>query len=119
MNTFFFDTYALIEMLKGNPNYDAYTSAILITGRLNLMELYYYFLRERNEPRGRKAFLDLRAFCVAFSDDELMEACHLRRTIKKASYVDALGYVLAKRCRARFLTGDPAFKGVEDVEFVV
>jgi len=48
-----------------------------------------------------------------------MEACHLRRTIKKASYVDALGYVLAKRCRARFLTGDPAFKGVEDVEFVV
>ena len=34
------------------------------------------------------------------------------------SYADAIGYVMAERLGAKFLTGDDAFKGVSNVEFV-
>jgi len=34
------------------------------------------------------------------------------------SYVDALGYTIAKAHNLRFLTGDAAFEGIANVEFV-
>jgi hypothetical protein len=34
------------------------------------------------------------------------------------SYIDAAGYALARRSGLPFLTGDPAFEGVEGVEFL-
>ena len=32
---YFFDTYALIEIIKGNPNYHSYTKEEFITTKLN------------------------------------------------------------------------------------
>jgi hypothetical protein len=34
------------------------------------------------------------------------------------SYIDAWGYCAAEALGIRFLTGDPVFKGLENVEFV-
>jgi hypothetical protein len=34
------------------------------------------------------------------------------------SYVDALGYVIATKMKIKFLTGDNAFEGMENVEYV-
>jgi len=42
----------------------------------------------------------------------------MKQSWKVLSYAGALGYVIAKRMRVRFLTGDDTFDGVENVEFV-
>jgi hypothetical protein len=34
------------------------------------------------------------------------------------SYADAIGYAMSGRLRLRYLTGDDAFKGLPNVEFV-
>ena len=41
---FFFDTYAIIEISKGNPKYKLYKEDVnIILNRLNILE-YIYFL---------------------------------------------------------------------------
>ncbi len=47
-NIYFFDTYAIIEIIKGNPDYDKYTFAKIITSFLNIIELHYILLKEWN-----------------------------------------------------------------------
>jgi len=37
---------------------------------------------------------------------------------QKLSFIDCIGYILAKKHKAKFLTGDEKFKGKENVEFV-
>ena len=37
MARFFGDTYALIELLKGNPNYKGYSRADLVTTEFNIL----------------------------------------------------------------------------------
>jgi uncharacterized protein len=39
MARFFWCTYALIEILNGNPNYEAYSQADLVTAEFNILEL--------------------------------------------------------------------------------
>ena len=36
----------------------------------------------------------------------------------KLSYVDCIGYVLARSFGVKFLTGDEGFRNIENVEFV-
>ena len=41
---FLADTYALIEMFKGNAQYEEHSRALLVTTVFHLAELYYYLL---------------------------------------------------------------------------
>jgi uncharacterized protein len=45
MAKFFGDTYALIELLKGNPNYEDYSRTDLVTAEFNILELTYALFR--------------------------------------------------------------------------
>jgi len=46
MATFFADTYAIIELLKGSPAYRGYKSAVLVTTEFNLYEFAYAVTRD-------------------------------------------------------------------------
>ncbi len=48
---FLADTYALIEFIAGNKNYRPYLNQTLLTTKFNLIELYYYLLRNYNETQ--------------------------------------------------------------------
>ena len=48
MTGYFMDTYALIEITKGNKNYEKFIDMPLSTSVLNLYELYYILLRDFN-----------------------------------------------------------------------
>ncbi len=39
MADLFADTYALVEILKGNPNYEKYSERMLTTTEFNIFEL--------------------------------------------------------------------------------
>ncbi len=117
---FFCDTYALIEIVGGNPNYKKYLKNVLITSDSNLMELYYAFLRDYNKPTADKYFNFWAKYSIQIPRETIKQAMEFKLAHKKEnlSYVDCLGYIFSIRNRINFLTGDIKFKDKPGVEFV-
>ncbi len=87
------------------------------------MEIYYAVLRDFGEAAGEKAYSATAKYAIEFKDDDVKNAMKKRLELRRKkrpnlSYSDALGYALSVRLRVKFLTGDDAFKGLENVEFV-
>jgi len=120
IKTFFCDTYALIKIIKGNKNYDAYTDYILITSELNLMELYYSLFRDYGKPIAEKYFDEWETSAIRIPTQLIQTAMELKYLYKKEklSYIDCMGYVYAMESGVPFLTGDIKFKDKHGVEFV-
>lgn len=118
---FFFDSYALIEIYYGNKNYEKYLGSGVVTTRLNLMECYYHLLQEHGEQIANRYYDGTIHYAIEFSDIDIKNAMRFRLEAKKRkknlSYVDALGYVIAKRLEIRFLTGDMTFEDLPNVEY--
>lgn len=119
---FFFDTYAIIEIIKGNPNYKVYSNEPFITTRLNVMELYYYLIRVKDEATAEKYFNLFIPACIPIGNDTLKNAMKLRFKLRKEnnliSYIDCVGYSAALEKGVRFLSGEKHFLGLKNVEFV-
>ena len=49
--TYFFDSYAVFEMLEGNSNYKRYKSSLIILTKLNLFEIHYVILKEKGKEK--------------------------------------------------------------------
>ncbi len=124
MDKFFADTYALIEILKGNPNYSKYAGLELYSTEFNLLELSYALTRDFGPERAKGVLTLVRATLIILSPttEHYIKASDMRlkekRNGKKLSLIDCLGYVIANDLGLRFLTGDREFEGMENVEFV-
>lgn len=121
MREFFFDTYALLEMSKGNKNYAPYQKEVtVILTKLNLMELHYSLLRTCSKEEANQAYDELIPFAVEISDEIIKMANQVKLLLKKRklSYVDCIGYTIAGIRGIKFLTGDQQFWDLENVEFV-
>jgi len=119
--SYFFDTYALYELVHGSENYSDYAENIsIITTKLNLMELHYLLLRLYGKEEAEKGYNKFLPFAVEVNDSVIKEASEFRALHKKRSlsYVDCIGYIIAKKSGVQFLTGDEHFKDFENVEFV-
>ncbi|MBI2655881.1 PIN domain-containing protein [Candidatus Woesearchaeota archaeon] len=120
IKTFFCDTYALIEIIKGNKNYSKYTDFILVTSELNLMELYYSLLRDFGRGIAEKYFAEWEDSAVIIPKSMIQGAMELKYLHKKEklSYIDCMGYIYALSSEVPFLTGDMKFEDKTGVEFV-
>jgi uncharacterized protein len=118
---FFFDTYAIIEMIKGSPSYSAYSDQVMITSFLNALEVFYVILREFNdETKAKSIYYGLKGSLVGVSDEIVLEALKFKFKHRKEglSYTDCIGYIYAKKNDLIFVTGDSDFKNFDGVEFV-
>jgi len=120
---YFLDTYAMMEFTGGNTRYRKYfESTPLFTSFLNLTELYYHALRDGGEESAQRLYLAFRRFAIELKEDDIFSGMRFRIRMKASgrgiSHVDALGYAMAGRTGSLFLTGDAAFRGVPNVEFV-
>lgn len=118
---FFFDTYALVEIGKNNPNYGPYKNDVKVfISMLNLVELAYFLLRENREHEINETFEKLSKFAVPYDAETLKNAAKMKFRYKKEklSFVDCIGYLLAKKHGAKFLTGNEKFRDKKNVEFV-
>jgi len=121
---YFYDSYAVIEYLKGNENYRHYfDDANGILTKLNLMEVYFKLLSTADSRTAKEALTSFSKYLVDFDLHNIEEAMKLRLNFKQnrrqeISYADALGYHLAKQNGTKFLTGDNEFRGLDNVEFV-
>lgn len=119
MVNYFFDTYAVIEILNHNPAYKKYRNYPLITLVTNKIELHWWALL-RHDQNFADILLKSLSNCQEITDDLIQEAMAIRlfHKKKKLSYADALGYAFAKKHKLKFLTGDKEFHKLPGVEFV-
>src|SRR3990167_3442018 len=93
-STLFFDSYAIIESIKGNPNYKKYENVKMVTTKLNLFEVCYFLIRDFGEEKARE-FIEEHIDSVAdFDVNVILYAAKLKLHRKKEtlSMVDCIGY---------------------------
>ncbi len=124
IKTYFFDTYALYELLKKNPSYEQFTEAVIVTSNLNLMELYYGLFIEHGPEIADIHYSSLSKFSIDLNDTLIKQAMRFRAAVKmknkksNISYIDSIGYTAALQLGIKFLTGDKEFTDLNNVEFV-
>ena len=117
---YFFDTYAIIELIKINQNYIRFKEEPLLTSILNYGEFYYWYLKNKDKTSSIEWLSRLKNELLALEIQDVTEGMKIRfgNIKRKISFVDAVGYAMALRRNLIFLTGDVGFKGLPNVEFV-
>ncbi len=120
MTGYYFDTYAIIELLKGNPLYEFTNEEAIITSTMNLAELYYSLLLEKGKDNVDSILNKLNLEFLEITPKVARASSYFRYNHKKAklSYIDCVGYTLAKENKLLFLTGDKEFEKLENVRFI-
>lgn len=119
-NIYFFDSYALFEIISGNPNYKPYILSYIVTTKLNIFELYNGLLRDVSKEEAEKFLEKYYSFVIDYNKEIIKKAAQLRIDHKKMdlSMTDCIGFTIAKRLGIKFLTGDKEFKEFDNVEFI-
>jgi len=117
--SYFFDSYAIIEILLGNQAFEKYGAETLTTTEVCLAETYYALLRI-GRPDARSVLSNLRADIIEPSRNDWFAAVEYRlsRKTERISLVDALGYTISRKNGLKFLTGDEKFKDIPGVEYL-
>ena len=119
-DSYFFDTYAIVEVLKGSPQYSIFKQSRITVTVFNLAELHYKIRRDFDKETADQVLADYLPFVIAVSETIIRAASefkliHRRRDL---SLADAIGYVAALQLGIKFLTGDKQFEDFPGVEFV-
>ena len=114
----FFDTYAFIEIIRGNPNYKRFEDIPIITTVFNIAELSYILKKEMSKEKADNYAEEYSAFMVEITFEDVKNATDFKIKHHDLSLPDAIGYAVAKRYGIKFLTGDEDFKDMPNVEFV-
>lgn len=118
---FYFDTYALIEISKGNPKYEPYKEGIkVMLNNLNLLEFSYFLIKEGKGEEVKEIFDKFSKFSVDYDEEILIKSAEMKFKFLKerVSFIDCIGYNIAKKNDVKFLTGDEKFRHKDNVEFV-
>jgi uncharacterized protein len=112
--TYFFDSYAFIEIIKGNENYKEYVNSSIITTKLNLFELYHSLLKNNFPFLAESAFNTYYKFTIDFEEETIKEAVKMKLALNKRhiSMTDCIGYMISKKLGIKFLTGDKEFENM-------
>ena len=121
MQAFVFDTYALLEIIAGNPNYSSYLSSEIIINDFVFAELCYKLIRESGIEKASFYVDRYSHFRKEIDAETIKEAMLFRIQHKKKnlSPADCISYVMALKLNLKFLTGDMQFENMENVEFVI
>jgi predicted nucleic acid-binding protein len=117
---YFFDTCAMVALIDGSPAYRKFKEVRVATSFVNLIELYYVLLRTTDAAFAKGMYKAFSECLVEIDDNDVFKGMDLKLKQKRRdfSYVDALGYAVARSCNLKFLTSDTQFKDLPNVEFV-
>jgi PIN domain nuclease of toxin-antitoxin system len=117
------DSYAMVAMLEGNRRYaQIFGRREVVTSSINVLEVYATLLRRIEPSEARGIATSLLSLVVPLPSELALSAAEFRHSMRArkrdCSYVDAWGYAAALHLRVPFLTGDPAFRNVDNVDFI-
>jgi len=120
MVEYFWDSYAIIELVDGNKNYARFSQEPVFLSIFNLAEIYWSFIGEYSLDKADELYSQFKEAVIEIDDETMKEAIKFRKEHKKRdlSYTDCIGYIYAKRHKMKFLTGDNQFQDFDGVEFV-
>ncbi|MFH1376373.1 MAG: PIN domain-containing protein [Candidatus Woesearchaeota archaeon] len=120
MEEYLLDTYALIEIVKENNNYEKFKDTINFTSLLNLLELHNAILKSFGEGKADEITEKFKELLISFDIEDIKLASKLKSKFKpkKFSYIDCLGYAISINRKWKFVTGDKEFENLDNVEFV-
>ncbi|MBI3035359.1 PIN domain-containing protein [Candidatus Woesearchaeota archaeon] len=118
--TYFFDSYAIIEMSESNPCYEGYKEFEIITSVLNIGEIYQIILRKKGKEAADNWFKKTNFKLLEITPEVIIEGIYFRHSNKKNNFSlpDAVGYKLSLKHNLKFLTGDKQFENMPNAEFV-
>lgn len=116
--TYFFDSYAIFEMLEGSPNYEAYKKSLTVLTKLNLFEIHYGISKEKGKEKAKEILERFSENVVDYNNEDIIQASEIKKQNSKRSMTDCIGYVVSLRLNIKFLTGDKEFENLGNVEFV-
>ena len=118
--TYFFDSYAIIELAESSPPYDNYQGIEITTSVLNIGEIYQIILRKHGKEAADKWFKKINFKLLEITPTIIIESVYFRHMNKENNFSlpDAVGYKLSLKYKLKFLTGDRQFKNMPNVEFV-
>ena len=114
------DTYALIEVAKGNSEYvKLFEKEFLITNE-TLAEFFWVVLRDFGSRLAEEWYKKLASYGTDVKQSLLIEAMRYRFEHKKEnlSFFDCVGYLYAQTENHLFVTGDKEFKDKKGVLFI-
>lgn len=117
------DSYAYLALIEGNERYRRiFQRGGILTTALNVVEVYGALLRRMDQAEALAFSTALLSSIVDVPPETALRAAEFRRRMisdkRQCSHIDAWGYCAAAALGMKFLTGDPVFKGLENVEFV-
>lgn len=117
---YFFDSYALIEIIKSNPSYAPYIESDVAMTILNLVEITNAVFLDLGEKKAKETYEKFSECVQEITWEITLEAIRIKSKHKKRhlSYADCIGYAFARKNNLLFLTGDKEFKDLPGVEFV-
>ena len=121
MTKYFYDSYAILAFVFGVPVYEKYfVNSSGITTYYNLLEVYYRLLSTNGQEKADEVLERFIPHVIwpTFQDVKPAMQFRLENKNKRLSYADCLGYILARKYKVKFLTGDEGFNGRINVEFV-
>lgn len=116
----FLDSYALIEILQGNPAYNEISQMQVLTSKVNLIELAYHLIQSFPELEVERILNSLKIETIEIDANHISKIAFFRKQFssKKFSYIDCIGYILARENDLKFITGDKQFKDMPNVLFI-
>lgn len=120
ISIYFLDSYAIIEIVKNNKKYEKFKYTTNFIGIMNLLEVHYNINKDFGIIVADSVIEKLKEVVVDININDIKEASRFRfkHIKKKFSFIDCLGYVMAKNRKYVFVTGDKEFDGIDNVEFV-
>ena len=114
------DTYALVEMYNGNPNFLPLLREEVVITDLTLAEFYGDLYRKAGREEAEYWYRKLLPLCRSVSKDILVKAVRYRIDYHKdnLSFFDCVGYLYAQENKILFVTGDKEFRHREGVQFM-
>ena len=117
--TFVYDTYALMEILDKNPNYEPYTKQKAIINDFIFAEFCYNLIKDK--VKKMEEYANEVKPAIVHADPKIIEEAmkfRYKNKKKKLSMTDCISYFMARDLGIKFLTGDKEFAKIDGVEFV-
>ena len=114
------DTYALVEINFGNPNFMPLLTQEIIITDITLTEFYGDIYKKYNLKTADYWYRKLINISQSVPKDILIKAIRFKIDHKKErlSFFDCVGYIYARENNMKFVTGDQAFEDKEGVEYI-
>lgn len=117
-----FDSYAWIEYFIGSKKGIKVKEYVesdeeIVTPTVCLSEIYNSYLKEDIDPTKRIEFISTRSRLLVLNKEMAILSARLKYELK-LYLIDAIVYASSNFLKAKLLTGDQHFKGLNDVEFL-